>query len=297
MAGGLIRVGTAGWAYEDWNAIVYPTRPPRGFDRLAMLVSLFDTIEVNSTFYRIPPARMVEGWARRAEHNPRFAFTAKLFRGFTHERDSGEADRQAFAAALAPLVSAGRLGCVLAQFPMSFHATPESRRFLEETLDRFEAFPLAVEFRHASWNRPETRDLLVRRGAAFVNIDQPALSGNLPGTDYVTSPIAYFRFHGRNAEKWFGPKTSNEERYNYLYAPGELAPWERKIRTAAGQAGRGVYAILNNHFRGQAVANALQLQHALDGQVRDVPESLRNAYPALGAVTRGGTNDSQNPLF
>jgi uncharacterized protein YecE (DUF72 family) len=281
----MIRVGTAGWAYEDWNTIVYPTRPPRGFDRLSLMASLFDTLEVNSSFYRIPPARMTEGWIRRIEHNPRFAFTAKLFRGFTHERTAGEAERRAFTEALAPLDTAGRLGCVLAQFPMSFHNDAENRRYLDAMLSSLEPFARAVEFRHASWDRDETRELLSRRSAAFVNIDQPALSENLGPTGYVTAPIAYFRFHGRNAPKWFGPDTSNEERYNYLYAPQELAPWSKRIADAANRASRGVYAILNNHFRGQAVANALELQQSLTGEIRPAPEILRAAYPALAAVT------------
>jgi len=282
----MIRVGTAGWAYEDWNTIVYPARPPRGFDRLSSMASLFDTLEVNSSFYRIPPARMTEGWLARIGHNPRFAFTAKLFRGFTHERTAGEGERRAFAEAVAPLDAAGRLGCVLAQFPMSFHNNAENRCYLDATLSSLEPLALAVEFRHASWDREETQELLSRRSAAFVNIDQPTLSENLGPTHYVTAPIAYFRFHGRNAPKWFGPDTSNEERYNYLYAPEELAPWSKRISDAAGRAGRGVYAILNNHFRGQAVANALELQRSLTGEVRAVPESLRTTYPALAAVTR-----------
>ena len=297
MADSLIRVGTAGWSYEDWNAIVYPQRPPRGFDRLGMMASLFDTNEINSTFDRIPPPRMVESWVRRVAHNKRFSFTAKLFRGFTHERESGDADREAFSLAMTPLHESGRLGCVLVQFPMSFHDSTENRRHLEQTLERFEPLPLAVEFRHASWNTQDAQQLLGRHRAAFVNIDQPALSGNLPPTEHVTAPIAYFRFHGRNAEKWFGPDTSNEERYNYLYSPRELEPWLTRIRVAAAKAPGGVYAVLNNHFRGQAVANALELQTRLTGEIRDVPATLRHAYPAIEAFTRSSDDTRQRGLF
>jgi uncharacterized protein YecE (DUF72 family) len=293
---GLIRIGTAGWSYEDWNTIVYPSRPPRGFDRLALMASLFDTLEVNSSFYRIPPAGMTERWIRRIEHNPRFVFTAKLFRGFTHERNAGEDERRALREALAPLDRAGRLGCVLAQFPMSFHDGAENRRYLEGLLQGLDAPAVAVEFRHASWDHRETRDLLAARGAAFVNIDQPALADNLGPTDYVTAPIAYFRFHGRNAPKWFGPDTSNEQRYDYLYTNEELRPWAARIQNAQAQASRGVYAVLNNHFRGQAVANALELQQALTGEMRNAPETLRAAYPALEAVTRPEA-EIQPPLF
>ena len=301
-----VRVGTAGWSYEDWNSIVYPARPARGFDRLGLMASLFDTNEINSSFYRIPTARMTADWARRVAHNPRFAFTAKLFRGFTHERKSGAADAKAFAQAAEPLAQEGRLGCLLAQFPFSFHDSGENRRWLEDLLERFSSFPLAVEFRHASWDTEETRGLLSRHRAAFVNIDQPRLDGNLPPTSHVTAPLAYYRFHGRNSPKWFGPDTSNEERYNYLYSEKELTPWVGRIRQAGDKlastrkedaAARGIYVILNNHFRGQAVANAIQLQMALTGETRDVPETLRETYPALVPVTSAAATEPQRRLF
>src|SRR5262249_58510321 len=113
-----IRVWTAGWSYEDWNGIVYPEKPGRGFDQLGLMASLFDTNEINSTFYRIPDPRMTEGWARRVAHNPRFAFTAKLFRGFTHERKAGAAEEKEDARAIEPLASAGGLGCGVSPVPV-----------------------------------------------------------------------------------------------------------------------------------------------------------------------------------
>ncbi len=300
----MIRIGTAGWSYDDWVGIVYPKKAPRGFDRLAWMASVFDTNEINSTFYRIPSSRMTRDWARRIAHNPRFAFTAKLYRGFTHERESGDADQTAFRDAMAPLLEAGRLGCVLAQFPMSFHCTPENRAVLERLLDRFAGLPLAAEFRHRTWDAPEAVALLESRGAAFVNIDQPYFRDTLRATNHVTGPVAYYRFHGRRWDKWFGPNTSNEERYDYLYSEKELAPWAERIRAGAEQAARGgagrtaggAYAILNNHFRGQAVANAVELQRTLLGRAAAVPETLLATYPALGSrgALAGGV---QPPLF
>ena len=301
-----MRVGTAGWAYEDWNAIVYPEKPGRGFDRLGFMASIFDTNEINSTFYRIPAPRQTADWARRVEHNPRFAFTAKLYRGFTHEGTAGAAEEKAFTEAMEPLARAGRLGCVLAQFPFSFHNTAENRGKLDRLLARFSPLPLAAEFRHATWNAPEARELLAGRAAAFVNIDQPGLDGNLPQTDHVTAPLAYFRFHGRNAPKWFGPDTSNEQRYNYLYSEDELAPWVERIRDAGLRAaslaaGRGtkgsVYAILNNHFRGQAVANAIELNAILTGAKAEIPASLAEAYPRLARVSSTKEVSGQRSLF
>ena len=301
-----IRVGTAGWSYEDWNSVVYPEKPGRGFDRLGLRASLFDTNEITSTFYRIPAPRQTSDWARRVEHNPRFAFTAKLYRGFTHEWKAGVAEEKAFGEAMEPLARAGRLGGILAQFPFSFHSTPENRSRLDRLLASFRELPLAAEFRHASWNADATWELLAGRGVSFVNIDQPGLDGNLPPTDHVTAPLAYFRFHGRNASKWFGPDTSNEQRYNYLYSDGELAPWIDRIhgsvrrvadRAAADGTEGGIYAILNNHFRGQAVANAIELNAILTGARPEIPATLADAYPRLARIAPTRAEPVQRPLF
>lgn len=283
--------------YADWEGIVYPP-PRRGFDRLALMASLFDTNEINSTFYRIPPPPMTREWARRVGHNSRFLFTAKLFRGFTHERNATSEDAKAVRAAMAPLADAGRLGCVLVQVPMSFHATPESRETLERIFADFSEFPLVAEFRHSSWDSPETIRFLEDAGVGFANIDQPRLKGNLPATAHVTGPVAYFRFHGRNAAKWFGPDTSNEERYDYLYSERELEPWAARIREgSARRPDVNTFAVMNNHFRGQAVANALELQQMLTGEIREAPESLRETYPDVARVTAPPKGVGQRRLF
>ena len=302
MAERSIRVGTAGWSYEDWRGIVYPLRPPRGFDRLATMAELFDTNEINSTFYRVPDARQTADWARRVAHNPRFRFTAKLYRGFTHERNAGSEEERAFLAAMEPLAREERLGAVLVQYPFSFHDNKDSRALLSGTLSRFAALPLAVEFRHESWDHEDTAQFLSDRGVAFVNIDQPALAGNLGASNRVTASLAYYRFHGRNASNWFRPDTSNEERYNYLYREAELSPWIDRVREAAralvarAAAKAGVFVVLNNHFRGQAVANALMLQKTLTGEVRTVPETLIAAFPDVPRLAAAPA-PGQRPLF
>jgi uncharacterized protein YecE (DUF72 family) len=296
-ARGVVRVGTAGWMYKDWEGIVYPPAR-RGFDRLEFMASLFDTSEINSTFYRIPPPSMARDWARRVAHNPRFLFTAKLYRAFTHERNATREDERAVAEAMGALAGAGRLGCVLVQVPMSFHSTAENRGVLQRIFERFATLTMAAEFRHFSWNTPETLQFLEDKSVGFVNIDQPRLKGNLPGTSYVTGPVAYYRFHGRNAAKWFGPNTSNEERYNYLYSEKELEPWAERIREGrARRADVNAFAVMNNHFRGQAVANALQLQQMLIGETRSAPESLREAYPSIASATGSADPSPQKTLF
>ncbi|MCA1579985.1 MAG: DUF72 domain-containing protein [Acidobacteria bacterium] len=312
-----VRIGTAGWSYEDWKGIVYPLRPPAGFDPLGLMSSLFDTNEINSSFYRIPSVAATRGWARRVSHNPRFAFTAKLFRGFTHERTAGSPEEKEFLAAMAPLAEEGRLAAVLVQFPVSFRNSVESRRALDALLGRFDALPLAAEFRHASWDSEDTRETLARHDALFVNIDQPWIGENLRRTDHVAPGRAYYRYHGRNAAKWFGPNTSNEERYNYLYSEEQIGKAAERLSSSAARAGEdpgrpgtgpvpgpgrvsGVTAILNNHFRGQAVANAIQLQHRLTGELSTAPASLRDTYPALAGITEPASppdSQKQKPLF
>src|SRR5262245_18313237 len=143
----MIRVGTAGWHYDDWNGVVYPDRRPRGFDPLQEMTRLFDTIEVNVTFYRTPHASMARSWEERAEWNDRFRFTVKLPRSFTHARGqqasdgahgaSADDDEARFREAIDPLREAGRLGAVLIQFPQSFHAAEPEAAYLEGILERF----------------------------------------------------------------------------------------------------------------------------------------------------------------
>ncbi|MEO8433097.1 MAG: DUF72 domain-containing protein [Acidobacteriota bacterium] len=303
-----VRVGTAGWSYEDWKGIVYPLRAPRGFDPLELMASLFDTNEINSSFYRIPTEQSTRSWARRVAHNSRFAFTAKLYRGFTHERTAGGEEEKLFIAAMAPLAEEDRLAAVLVQFPVSFHNDAENRAALDSLLGRFASIPLAAEFRHASWNAPDALAILDARAATFVNIDQPWIGDNLRATDHVAPSSAYYRLHGRNAAKWFGPNTSNEERYDYLYSESQLSKVAARLETARAGAsaagGRapagasGVTAILNNHFRGQAVANAIQLQHLLTGEVVTAPESLRATYPTIAAMTEAAAAPGgQKTLF
>ena len=274
----VIRVGTAGWMYKDWEGIVYPP-PRRDFDRLGFMASLFDINEINSTFYRIPPASMARDWARRVSHNERFLFTAKLYRGFTHDGNATAGDEKAVGDAMGALASAERLGAVLVQVPMSFRASEENRAILERIFKRFAAFPLAAEFRHFSWNNPETLRFLEDNSVGFVNIDQPLYHDSIGPTAHATSHVGYVRVHGRNYKDWFRDKAPVEQRYNYLYRPDELEPWaERAKEIAADPATREVYVVTNNHYKGKAVANALMLKSMVTGAVAPAPSGVFEAY-------------------
>ena len=274
-ASGTVRIGPAGWSYKDWEGIVYPANPGRRFDQLAWLAHFFETIEVNSSFYRIPPPTHATSWVRRTGENPRFRFTAKLYRGFTHEKETAPGDAGAFRRFLDPLAEAGRLGALLIQFPWSFRNTPENRDRMGRVLDEFAPYPKAVEVRHSSFDDPSFFASLDARSTAFVNLDQPLFDDSIKPAEIGTGRFAYVRFHGRNYQKWFAHSES-WERYDYLYSKAELEPWVGRIRNLAAE--RDVYVVTNNHFRGQAIVNAVDLKEAL-GQPAEVPEPLARAYP------------------
>jgi uncharacterized protein YecE (DUF72 family) len=290
---GPTRVGVAGWSYPDWEGIVYPKLAR--FDGLSYLTGFFDTIEVNSSFYRIPPLRTTQSWARRARSNPRFRFTLKLYRGFTHGRDATTEDESAFKDSLAPLLEAGSLGAVLIQFPWSFKNERESRHYLSGLLDRFHGYPLVLEVRHSSWNVPELYQFLMEREVGFCNIDQPLIGRSLGPSERATGPVGYVRLHGRNYQDWFREGAGRDARYDYLYAMEELDPWIEKISEVSGTAAE-TYVITNNHFRGQAVVNALQIRYRLEGRRVKAPASLVERYPLLSEVVEPDAS-SQRELF
>jgi uncharacterized protein YecE (DUF72 family) len=269
-----IRVGPAGWSYPDWEKVVYPPHGSR-FDHLAYLSSFFDTIEINSPFYRIPPQSHAKSWIRRVSENADFRFTTKVFRGFTHEKAAlAEADVSAFRSYLDPLMSSGRLGAILLQFPWSFKNTPEAIDKLTALFRAFESYPKALEVRHASFQNQEFTRFLDEHAVSWVNVDQPLFHDSVKPADAVTGPLAYVRFHGRNYQKWFAHEES-WERYNYLYSKEELEPWVSRIETMADS--KDVYVITNNHFRGQAIVNAGDLEESL-GLRSKLPPQLKEVY-------------------
>jgi uncharacterized protein YecE (DUF72 family) len=269
-----IRVGPAGWSYPDWEKVVYPPHGSK-FDHLAYLASFFDTIEINSPFYRIPPPTHAKSWVRRVADNPEFLFTSKVFRGFTHEKaELAEADVAAFRNYLDPLMEADRLGAILLQFPWSFKNSTESCDKLTALFRAFDEYPKALEVRHASFQNQEFVDFLEEHDVSWVNVDQPLFHDSVKPADAVTGPLAYVRFHGRNYEKWFAHEES-WERYNYLYTQKELEPWVDRIESMVKS--RNVFVVTNNHFRGQAIINAGDLKQSL-GLGGTLPPQLHEVY-------------------
>jgi uncharacterized protein YecE (DUF72 family) len=244
----------------------------------------FDVIELNNTFYRIPESKMVESWVKRVQQNPRFRFTVKIYQGFTHEKQAIRKEEfEQFFEALKPMTGYGRLGAFLAQYPAGFKNTSENLDRLSELVDKFSGFPVAVEFRHRSWIEEAVREWLEKHEVSFCNVDEPMFRHHVKPSAVVTGPIAYVRLHGRNYASWYSG--NRDQRYDYLYSEEELDEWIPRIGEM-GKKSKDVYVIGNNHFRGQAPANILQLKSKTIRGPVEVPDPLLDAFSQLKKIAK-----------
>ncbi|HKB67065.1 MAG TPA: DUF72 domain-containing protein [Pyrinomonadaceae bacterium] len=294
-----VRIGPAGWAYKDWEGVVYPQKPGSKFDPLEYLARFFNTIEINSSFYRPFSASTAESWARRVAAARDFMFTAKLHRVFTHERGQATADdEKQVREGMDALRKAGKLGALLLQFPWSFKNTDDERVYLSKLLDRFKDYPLVLEIRHSSWNNPQIYEWLEELDVGICNVDQPLFKKSIKPAEVTTSPIGYVRLHGRNYQDWFREKAPRDDRYNYLYSIDELEPWITRIKEIAAKT-KEAYVITNNHFRGQAVVNALEIKATLSEEKVSAPAPLFQKYPQLedSALAEVSADGAEPMLF
>ncbi|MBV9170135.1 MAG: DUF72 domain-containing protein [Chloroflexi bacterium] len=290
-------IGTAGWSYPKgagtWDGVFYPKRLADK-DKLAFYAQYFNTVEINSSFYRPPNQYAARAWADKVPNG--FRFTAKLWQKFTHpkmfEQATGESwrvsddDFSVFSEGIGPLHEAGKLGVLLAQFPTSFRPDTQTTDYLEELVRKLKAakFPLAVELRHREWTESEQTNAIRRfmeeQEVAWVMIDEPRFKTSIRHVP-LTSSVAYFRFHGRNYKNWWRHGES-EDRYNYLYTPDEQREIAADVREVAAHT-EETYAFYNNHFGAKAVVNATQLQMLLDQPppAAALPEPLQQAFPEL----------------
>ncbi len=285
-------LGPSGWSYPDWHGPVYPDPPPRGFSPLRFMARHFNAIEVNSSFYRIPTAGVTQRWVTEVPQEFRFAF--KLTRSFTHERSEfpPRRDFEAFRDGLRPVGEAGRLGPILMQFPWSFRYSPPSVDWVRRLADGLAGQALFTEVRHASWLSPDALEALAGVGGVCA-IDQPRLHDCIGPLPFSYGRRGYVRLHGRNAANWFADDVPPFERYNYLYSHPELREWVERLRAMAAECD-DVWVFANNHYRGQGVANALELRAMLTGGPVTVPAELAAAYPRLTAFS---TSPRQPGLF
>jgi len=256
----MIRIGTSGYSYNDWIGPFYP----EGTDRrefLSYYAERFDCVEVNYTYYRMPDAGTLAAMSART--GPDFRFTVKATREMTHEREQADpALFEQFIAALDPLRTEGKFGCVLAQFPNSFRLSQHNVDYLKWFRRLMQGVPVVIEFRNREWIRDETFAFLRAADFGFCCVDQPKFDSLVPPIAEATSAIGYVRLHGRNYEKWWRHDEA-WERYDYLYSREELAEWVPKVRALAERT-EETYVFFNNHYHAQAVQNAMDFAELLD---------------------------------
>jgi uncharacterized protein YecE (DUF72 family) len=233
-------LGTCGWGYQEWVGLFYPNNRVA---KLPFYAKVFDTVEVDSSFYRIPTKTMVKGWEKVT--GPSFQFSLKLPKTITHDRELVRTEDifKKFLDVIKPLQDANKLGCLLVQLGPGF--TYDKVGNLESFLEVLpEDMRFAVEFRHESWNRKDTWVLLKRHNIANTITDSPIEFLSEP---VVTAHHAYVRWHGRGKKIWF----------DYTYSSSELEPWLAKLQEIESKASV-TYAYFNNHYRAGAPLNALQ---------------------------------------
>jgi uncharacterized protein YecE (DUF72 family) len=280
-----VRIGTCSWADEALSKHWYPKGVPAK-ERLPYYAQHFSTVEVDSTYYRLPERSMVQGWADRTPDG--FVMHVKAFGLMTRHpvrleqlpsdlRDGmpvdergrvdrpprearGEVFRQ-FLGALEPLREQRKLGGILFQLPPYVVWKPSSLEYLEWARDQLGADEMLVEPRHRSWFEEDIRTELLRwledHRMSWVVVDAPKVAAkNVPDTLVaVTTPLTYVRFHGRNAGTWNLRGGSAAERFDYLYDEEELREWVPTLRELSGQA-EEAYAFFNNNNQTNGVAQA-----------------------------------------
>jgi uncharacterized protein YecE (DUF72 family) len=280
-----IRIGTCSWADDALSKYWYPPgTPPK--ERLPYYAEHYSTVEVDSTYYRVPTEQMVRGWAERTPKD--FAMHVKAFGLMTRHPvkleqvppdlreglpvdDRGRVDRppreargavfREFLGSLAPLRDAGKLGGILFQMPPYVVWKPSSLDYLEWANDQLGADEMLFEPRHRSWFEEGVRDELLRwleeRKIGWVVVDAPKTDAkNVPETLVATTtPTAYVRFHGRNAGTWNVRGGSAAQRFDHLYEEDELREWVPPLRELSNQS-EEAYAFFNNNNQTNGVAQA-----------------------------------------
>ncbi len=281
-------IGCSGWSYDDWVGRFYPTEiANRKGEWFAYYSKYFPTVEINSTFYRVPNEFMVRSWIEKGRQRMGFEFSVKLPQIVTHDSilkdspDTAAAQARSFEdICVTPLAEAGLLGGVLIQMSPYFRLEDRGSlgklRALFQML-RTDSYDYAVEFRHRSWLNEKRNELasdavevLQEFKVANTIVDGPGF----PITRSLTAKHAYVRFHGRNYDIWYREEEDDDyrlNRYDYLYTHEQLSEWEPRLSEIVSNSEKArVY--FNNHGRSKAVKNAFQMMDILGIQheARDV---------------------------
>ncbi len=262
MGQGQIFIGTCGFSYSDWKGVFYPESINQS-NMLSYYAAEFPAVELDFTYYAMPNPKNIAAMAKKTPD--KFIFAVKAHKSMTHERTFTPAeDRknfQSFTLAMEPLLAAGKLGCVLVQFPWGFKYTPENKSYLEFAREELGDLPAVIEFRNIEWVKEEIFIKLEQLNFGFCCVDEPKLKGLFPPLAKRTSDIGYLRFHGRNAAKWW-KNDQPWERYDYQYAKNELEEWVLKILGLKNQTQK-IFVLFNNHHDAQAVINARMFRKLL----------------------------------
>ena len=266
-----LRIGCSGWTYKDWKGPFYPPKTPDA-RRLEHYSTVFDTAEINASFYRLPSEAMVEGWARRAPAG--FVFAWKVSRFITHNKKLNECEDpiDLVFGRMAPL--GDKLGPALVQLPPSLRRNDER---LARFLDRLPPGRVTVEFRDPSWYDPVVYRRLAERDVSLCISDHHSA----PSPWEVTASWVYVRGHGPGG-RYFG-----------RYPDEELARWAGHIDRWRAE-GRDVYAYFDNDIKSAAPFDAQALMAALSVRPYEAAAPLRparrNAAPAITVSQTGGTS-------
>ena len=272
-------IGCSGWSYDDWVDRFYPSElAKKKGEWLGYYSRFFPTVEINSTFYRVPNEFMVKSWIERGKQKPGFQFSVKLPQLVTHESIlKAEGEKAAAQASsfedicVRPLADEGLLGSVLVQLSPYFKL--EGRESLGKLRTLFQmlhtdVYDYAVEFRHRSWLNEKHNELaadaletLQEFGVANGIVDGPGF----PMTRSLTAKHAYIRFHGRNYDIWYKDEADDDyriNRYDFLYTLDQLEVWKPRLQeVVANSTTARIY--FNNHGRAKAVKNAFQMMDLL----------------------------------
>ena len=303
-----VRIGTCSFADEALQKHFYPKGMRTGRQQLPYYSQHFDTVEIDSTFYRLPSRENVEKWASWTPDG--FVFHFKAFAPITRHpirleqlppelREGLQTDARdrvermprdvrgevvrLFREALEPAAEAGKLGGILIQLAPYVVPKPQSWEYLEWLRAQLPDDDLLLEFRHRSWlddeHRDETLGFLERHRLANVVVDAPRTEAKnvIPTVVAATSPLAYVRFHGRNAKTWNIRGGSAADRFDYLYPRKELAEWVEPMRELAGEAEQ-VFAVFNTNRWSQDP----------DGSGQLVAQGAENAFALRSVLQEAG---------
>ncbi len=249
-----VRVGTSGFSFPDWAKTFYPAGLPRDL-WLRYYSSIFNSLELNTTFYAIPERERIERMVVRLPEN--FEMLVKIPQNITHRhlsRREMKSELSKLDESLTPAFEKGIIVGYIAQFPESFKPSEHNREVLMDIIEfiRGQKF---FEFRNILWQTDETLSILRENEIGWVIPDVPKIERLTQSQPIITCPYAYVRLHGRNKQNWY---SSEKDRYDYLYSDDELTQIIELVKELSMRDTEKVFVFFNNCHMGKAARNAIK---------------------------------------